>query len=198
MFYRANEAHGLPHDPFKALVAPRPIGWISTLGADGVANLAPYSFFNAVSSQPNIVMFSSQGRKDSLANIETSGEFACNLASYDLRNAMNASAAMVEADVDEFELAGLTKQNCQLIASPCVAESPVVMECRLLEVIMLDRYEGIETPYQMVLGEVMGISIKDEMIVDGIVDITKLKPLARLGYKDYSVVDAVFSIERPK
>jgi flavin reductase (DIM6/NTAB) family NADH-FMN oxidoreductase RutF len=198
MFYRANEAHGLPHDPFKALVAPRPIGWISTLGTDGVAKLAPYSFFNAVSSQPNIVMFSSQGRKDSLANIEVSGEFACNLASYDLRNGMNASAAMVEADVDEFELAGLTKQNCQLIAAPCVAESPVVMECRLLEVIKLDRYEDIETPYQMVLGEVIGISIKDEMIVDGIVDITKLKPLARLGYKDYSVVDAVFSIERPK
>ncbi|HAT85912.1 flavin reductase family protein [Cohaesibacter gelatinilyticus] len=198
MFYRTNEAHGLPHDPFKALVAPRPIGWISTQGADGVANLAPYSFFNAISSQPNIVMFSSQGRKDSLANIEDSGEFACNLASYDLRNAMNASAAMVEADVDEFELAGLTKRDCRLIAAPCVAESPVVMECRLLEVIRLDRYENIETPYQMVLGEVMGIFIKDEMIVEGIVDITKLKPLARLGYKDYSVVDAVFSIERPK
>ena len=198
MFYRTSDGHGLPHDPFKALVAPRPIGWISSRAVDGVANLAPYSFFNAVSAQPHIVMFSSQGRKDSVANIAASGEFACNLASYDLRDAMNASAAMVGPEVNEFDLAGLTEQPCQMIDAPCVAESPVVMECRLLDILPLDRYEGIETPYQMVLGEVVGISIKDEMIIDGLVDITKLKPLARLGYKDYSVVDEVFSIERPK
>ncbi|MCV6574714.1 MAG: flavin reductase family protein [Cohaesibacter sp.] len=198
MFYPVSEPHGLPHDPFKALVAPRPIGWISSRGADGVANLAPYSFFNAVSAQPNVVMFSSQGRKDSLINIEQSGEFACNLATYELRDAMNLSAAMVGPEVDEFALAGLSQKQCQLISAPCVAESPVVMECRLLDIIKLDRYEGIETPYQMVLGEVIGIFIEDAMLVDGMVDITKLKPLARLGYKDYCMVEDVFSLDRPQ
>ncbi|MCV6546266.1 MAG: flavin reductase family protein [Cohaesibacter sp.] len=198
MFYPVSEPHGLPHDPFKALVAPRPIGWISSRGADGVANLAPYSFFNAVSAQPNVVMFSSQGRKDSLINIEQSGEFACNLASYELRDAMNLSASMVGPEVDEFALAGLSQKACQLIAAPCVAESPVVMECRLLDIIKLDRYEGVDTPYQMVLGEVIGIFIEDAMLVDGMVDMTKLKPLARLGYKDYCMVEDVFSLDRPQ
>ncbi|MCT4656653.1 MAG: flavin reductase family protein [Cohaesibacter sp.] len=198
MFYNSqSNDHGLPHDPFKTLVAPRPIGWISSKSKEGASNLAPYSFFNAVSAQPNLLMFSSQGRKDSLLNIEETGVFACNLASYDLRNAMNASAAMVERDVNEFTLAGLTEKPCQLIDAPCVAESPVVMECRFLDVIKFSSYEGISSDYEMVLGEVLGIYIDDDVIENGLVDITKLRPIARLGYKDYSVVDEVFSLVRP-
>ena len=199
MFYDARKNdHGLPHDPFKAVVAPRPIGWISSRSAAGISNLAPYSFFNAVASQPNMVMFSSYGMKDSVSNIEETGEFACSLVSYDLRDKMNASSASVGADVNEFELASLTEAPCRLIKASYVAEAPAALECKLLEIVHLGRYEGIESNYHMVIGHVVGVHIKDDFIEGGIVNGAKLQQLSRLGYLDYAAVDEVFSLTRPK
>ena len=199
MFYDARKNdHGLPHDPFKALVAPRPIGWISSRSADGVSNLAPYSFFNAISARPNIVMFSSDGHKDSVSNIEATGAFACSIVSHALADAMNKSSAPVAADVNEFELAGLTEAPCRLIDVSYVAEAPAALECRLLEVIKLNKYDGIESVNEMVIGEVIGVHVREECIKDGIVDATALNQLSRLGYMDYAAVNEVFSLKRPK
>ena len=198
MFYDARRGdHDLPHDPFKALVAPRPIGWISSRGADGVSNLAPYSFFNAISAQPSLVMFSSQGHKDSVSNIAATGAFACSLVSYELRDAMNKSSAAVGPQINEFRLAGLTEAPCKLIDASYVAEAPAALECRLLEIIPLNKYAGIDSPYEMVIGEVIGVHIKDAFLVDGLVDAAKLKLISRLGYKDYALVDDIFSLDRP-
>ncbi len=197
MFYETDDnRHGLKHDPFKALVAPRPIGWISSLSADGIVNLAPYSFFNGVSDRPPFVMFSSSGRKDSLVNIEATGEFACLLATYELKDQMNATSAAAGPEVDEMELAGLTPAPCKLISPPRVAESPVALECRYFKTIPLPGKDGGEG-YIVIIGQVVGIHIDEAVIVDGKVDVTRLRPIARLGYMDYSVVDAVFSMERP-
>ena len=196
MFYDAIEnQHGLKHDPFKSLVVPRPIGWISSLSADGVLNLAPYSFFNAVSAKPNIVMFSSGGRKDSAANAETTGEFVCNMATWDLRDAMNESSATVDASVDEFELAGLKTVPSKLVKPPRVAASPVALECTYLQTVELPPTNG--EPNLVVFGQVVGIHIDDDVIVDGMVDVTRFKPVARLGYHDYAVVEDVFTMVRP-
>ena len=198
MFYDALEnAHGLSHDPFKALVAPRPIGWISTLSAEGVVNLAPYSFFNAVATNPHYVMFSSAGRKDSQRNAEETGEFVCSLATYDLKEHVNRTAAPVEPHVDEMTLAGLTAAPSRLVKPPRVQESPVAFECEYYETIELPA-GGRDGIFYIVLGRVLGIYIDDQFICDGMVDITRIKPIARLGYEDYAVVDSVFSMERPK
>ena len=197
MFYKTDEnKHGLTHDPFKALVAPRPIGWISSLGADGVVNLAPYSFFNAVSDRPPFVMFSSSGRKDSVRNSETSGEFVCSLATYELKEQMNVTSAMVGPEVDEMALAGLTPAPCKLVKPPRVAESPVAFECKYYKTLSLPGLDGAEGNL-VVIGEVIGIHIDDAYIADGRVDTAKLRPIARLGYMEYAVVDAVFSMDRP-
>ncbi len=199
MFYDAIEnQHGLSFDPFKALVVPRPIGWVSTLNEDGVANLAPYSFFNAVAHDPGIVMFSSYTRKDSQTNAETSGEFVCNLASWDLRDQMNASSAPVEAGVDEFELAGLEKAECEIVRPPRVKAALASFECKYLQTVddLPDGKGGIHV-YNVVFGLVVGIHINDQVIVDGKVDITLVRPIARLGYKDYAVVNETFSMTRP-
>ncbi len=198
MFYDAvRNAHGLRHDPFKALVAPRPIGWIGTLSADGRRNLAPYSYFNAVSTSPHIVAFSSEGQKDSVTNVDATGEFSCSLAVFDLKEAMNQSSAAVDSGVDEFELSGLTPAPCEMIAAPRVAESPVALECRHLQTIRLEGLEGQEARARLVLGQVVGIHIDEALISEGKVDITRARPLARLGYRDYCVVDEVFAMERP-
>ncbi len=189
--------HGLPHDPFKALVAPRPIGWISSLAADGAVNLAPYSFFNALSNRPNIVMFASNVYKDSVRNVDETGEFVCNMATYALREPMNATSAPVGPDVNEFEIAGLTPAPCRAVKPPRVAESPAALECRHLQTIELNDLNGQSVGSWVVLGQVVGIHIDDEVIVDGAVDVTRYKPLARLGYTDYVAVDTVFSIARP-
>lgn len=197
MFYETDDnRHGLKHDPFKALVAPRPIGWISSLSADGIVNLAPYSFFNGVSDRPPFVMFSSSGRKDSLVNIEATGEFACSLATYELKDQMNATSAAVGPEVDEMALAGLTPAPCKLVKPPRVAESPVALECRHFKTIPLPGKDDGEG-YIIIIGQVVGIHIDEAVIVDGKVDVTRLRPIARLGYMDYSVVDAVFSMQRP-
>jgi flavin reductase (DIM6/NTAB) family NADH-FMN oxidoreductase RutF len=199
MFYDAvANAHGLAVDPFKALVTPRPIGWISTLGKNGVVNLAPYSFFNAVSEDPHFVMFASGGRKDSQRNAEETGEFVCSLATYELREAMNRTSAPVAPDVDEMQLAGLTPAPSRLVAPPRVKESPVAFECRYWRTIDLPGRNGKPGTNAIVLGQVIGIHIADEAIVNGRVDVTRLKPIARLGYGDYAVVDEVFTLARPK
>ena len=198
MFYDAIEnAHGLKHDPFKALVSPRPIGWISSLDKDGRLNLAPYSYFNAVSDRPHIVMFSSSGRKDSIANIEDTGEFVCSLATFDLKDRMNQSSAPYPREISEFHEAGLETASSRLVKPPRVAESPVALECRYLQTIALADENGVPAESWVVLGQVVGIHIDDALITDGMVDITRARPIARLGYMDYAVVDAVFAMPRP-
>jgi len=198
MFYDAvANTHGLKWDPFKALVTPRPIGWISTLSKNGVVNLAPYSFFNAVSTDPHFVMFSSGGRKDSQRNAEETGEFVCSLATYDLREAMNRTSQHVGPEVDEMALAGLTPAPSKLIAPPRVAESPVAFECRYWRTIDLPGPNGGPGTHAIVLGQVVGVHIDDAVIVGDKVDVTKVKPIARLGYGDYAVIDQVFELSRP-
>jgi flavin reductase (DIM6/NTAB) family NADH-FMN oxidoreductase RutF len=192
--------HGLRHDPFKALVGPRPIGWVSTIGSDGVANLAPYSFFNAVSDRPPMLMFSSAGTKDSLRNIEHGGEFTCSLATWELRDAMNMSSAAVAPTVDEFRLAGLTPAASRFVASPRVAESPAAFECKVWKVQPLPGPQGpSDTGYTVVFGMVVGIYIDDAYLRDGLVQTGRMKPIARLGYMDFAVVtpDSMFSLNRP-
>jgi flavin reductase (DIM6/NTAB) family NADH-FMN oxidoreductase RutF len=191
MFYEPAKVYEqLPHDPLKALVAPRPIGWISTLSSSGTANLAPYSFFNLVGDAH--VMFSSLGRKHSLINAEATGEFVCSLATYALRDAMNATAAHVPGTVDEFELAGLEKAASRLVAPPRVAASPVALECRYVQTLTL---EGDR--YSIIIGRVVGVHIDDAFLRDGIVDTAAMQPIARLGYAEYAVVDKAFELGRP-
>jgi len=197
MFYDAvKNDHGFQYDPFKALVAPRPIGWISTVSAAGVANLAPYSFFNAMSDNPHYVAFGAGKAKDSQANIEATGEFAVNLATWDLREAMNASSATVNPEVDEFDLAGLAKAPCRLIKPLRVAESPVCLECRLFKIVGLPDDAGAE-PYAVIIGRVVGIHIDDRFIEDGRVDTAAMRPIARMGYSEYATVTEAWRMRRP-
>ncbi len=200
MFYEPAYGHGLPRDPFKACVVPRPIGWISTVSADGNVNLAPFSYFNALLDDPPIVMFSCNGNhvdggiKDTAKNAIDSGEFVYNMATWDLRDEMNASSAGVGRAVDEFELAGLEKVDSRIVAPPRVAASPIQFECKTTKVLEFPRNKFDAT---VVFGEVVGIHIDDSALVDGMVDLTVVKPIARLGYMQYAVVEAVFEIERP-
>jgi flavin reductase (DIM6/NTAB) family NADH-FMN oxidoreductase RutF len=195
MFYDAvKNDHGFQYDPFKAIVAPRPIGWVSTLSPEGKANLAPYSYFNAFSQSPHYVAFGSGPRKDSMANIEATGEFAFSLATYDLREQMNASSAHVT--VDEFELAGLTKAECQIIRPPRVAESPAALECCLHRIVPLPDDDGRAENY-LIIGRVLGIHIDDRFIHEGRVDTAAMQPIARLGYSEYATVTDVWRMRRP-
>lgn len=199
MFYATDTRdHGLPHDPFKAIVAPRPIGWITSMSRSGEINLAPYSYFNAVSTRPPIVCFSSEGRKDSLAFVEQTGEFVCNLATWDLRFAMNETSAPYPRGVDEMRAAGLTPAPSRLVGPPRVAEAPCAMECRLLQILTLDDLQGRSLDRHVVFGQVVGIHIDDHYVRNGLLDTAAMKPIARCGYNDYSVVEAVFSIIRPE
>lgn len=198
MFYDAiRNDHGLALDPFKSIVVPRPIGWISTVSAAGVANLAPYSFFNAFAEQPSYVAFGSRGMKDSLANIAETGVFAVNLVTHDLREAMNASSATVVPEVDEFKLAGLTQAPCRFIKAPRVAESPVCLECRHFQTVPLPQDDGHVADW-MVIGRVVGVHIDDRFIKEGRVDVAALKPVARLGYAEYTTVETVWRMRRPE
>lgn len=195
----------LKFDPFKALAVPRPIGWIASVNRDGVPNLAPYSFFNAVSDWPPMVMFSSGGHKDSLRNILDSGEFTCSIANWDLREAMNLSSAPVAPGVDEFKLAGLASAPSMLVKPPRVARAPAAFECRLWQTLALPappaRPGSNAAPegYTMVIGKVVAVYIDDAFIEDGLVLTGKMRPLARLGYMDFSVVtpDSLFTLNRP-
>ena len=191
--------HGMAHNPFKALVAPRPIGWISSISKAGVLNLAPYSFFNAVSDAPPLVMFSSAGRKDSLTNIEETGEFTCSMATEALVDAMNLSSAPVAPNVDEFRLAILETAPSLVVKPPRVAASPSALECRLWKTLALPRTEDSQTEHVVVFGHVVAIYIDDAYVQNGIVDTGAMRPLARMGYMDYSVVrpDTVITLNRP-
>lgn len=201
MFYDALEnRHGLKHDPFKALVVPRPIGWISTKSKAGAVNLAPYSFFNAVGDRPHYVVFGSGGMKDTLQNVAETGVFVCNLATYDLREQMNMTSATVPHGVDEFALAGLTAVPGRLVDVPHVGEAPAAFECRYFQTIELPgagRYKG---GYHLVIGLVVGIHIDERYVKDGLIDVGAMRPLARLGYMDYAVVtpETMFALNRPE
>lgn len=199
MFYRPSEGHGLPHNPFNAIVTPRPIGWISTRDADGRDNLAPYSFFNAVAYVPPQVMFASTSAKadrgdtkDSVSNIRETGVFCVNIVEYAARDVMNASSATVDRDIDEFELAGIDKAACDTIAASRVANAPASLECKVTQIIQLEGESNFA-----VFGEVTGIHMRDNCIVDGRFDVTRYRPLTRLGYRDYGVIKEVFSLTRP-
>jgi len=201
MHYDAIEnQHGLKHDPFKALVAPRPIGWISTLSADGVLNLAPYSFFNAISDKPHYVMFTSSGRKDSMRNIEANGEFTCSLSTWETRDGMNISSAPVPHGADEFALAGLETAPSTYVAPPRVKQSPAALECTFWKTIELPDVEpGSDRGHFVVMGQVIGIYINEDFITDGMVDTGAMRPIARMGYMDYAAVtpENVFNLNRP-
>jgi flavin reductase (DIM6/NTAB) family NADH-FMN oxidoreductase RutF len=187
----------LPHDPFKALIAPRPVGWISSMDREGRVNLAPYSFFNAFSGAPPLVGFCSEGEKDSMTFARDSGEFVWNMATYDLRWQMSESSAPLGRGDSEFEHTGLTMAPSKLVRAPRVKESPAQLECKVTEILQLHDMDGNQTPRFLVMGQVIGIHIDDDCIADGIVQITRMKPIARCGYQDYAVLDEVFSIKRP-
>lgn len=182
----------LPHDPFKAFVAPRPIGWVSTVGPDGAINLAPYSFFNAVSDHPPTVMFSSEGPKDSATFAASGGEFVWNLATYELREQMNLTSAALPRGQNEFEAAGLEAAPSRLVAPPRVAASPAAFECRVVERVEIGERNLVT------FGEVVGIWVDERFIVDGRVDTAGMRPIARCGYRgDYTVVTELFEMLRP-
>lgn len=180
-FYEPAAGHGLPHSPFNSIIAPRPIGWISSRSADGVLNLAPYSFFNAFSYTPPLIGFASIGEKDSVTNIRETGEFCWNLATRDLAEAMNESARIVDKQVDEFALAGLTPAPSRIIDVPHVAEARVVFECRATQIIRLEDAAGAPTETRMVFGEVVGVHIDRELLVDGIYQTALADPVSRGG-----------------
>jgi len=200
LFYEtAQNAHGLKHDPFKAIVAPRPIGWIGTKAANGGRNLSPYSFFNAISDRPKLVMFSSSGHKDSVTNIEETGVFTCSLASRHLAEPMNLSSAAVPREVDEFELAKLTPVTGRLVDAPYVGEAYAALECRATQILRPIDIEGRESDNWVVFGQVVGIHISPEILRDGMIDMAVARPLGRMGYMDYADGGAdVFAMTRPK
>jgi flavin reductase (DIM6/NTAB) family NADH-FMN oxidoreductase RutF len=200
MFYRPEEGHGLPHNPFNAIVTPRPIGWISTRDAQGHDNLAPYSFFNAVAYVPPQVMFAStsakpdrDGTKDSVANIRDTGVFCVNIVSEALRDAMNQTSGPWGREVDEFTDAGLEKAACETVDCARVAASPANLECKLTQIVQLPGEANF-----VVFGEVTGVHMRDDCMVDGLFDVTRFTPLTRLGYQDYSVIRETFSLKRPE
>ncbi|MCE8526807.1 flavin reductase family protein [Ruegeria pomeroyi] len=199
MFYRPEDGHGLPHNPFNAIITPRPIGWISTRAADGTNNLAPYSFFNGAAYVPPQVMFSTTGSKpdqdntkDTVANIEATGVFCVNIVEYAMRDAMNATSESLPRDVDEFAHAGLTSVECETIACARIAGAPAALECKLTQIVTLPGESN-----RVVFGEVTGIHMRDDCLKDGIFDVTTYQPLARLGYRDYTVVRDLFTLARP-
>lgn len=199
MFYRPNDGHGLPHNPFNAIVTPRPIGWISTRGQDGSDNLAPYSFFNGVAYVPPQVMFAStgtkddrDGTKDSVANIRETGVFCVNVVEYAMKDAMNQTSGAWDATTDEFKLAEIEKAECSEIKCGRVAGAPASLECRMTQIVPIEGAANF-----VVFGEVVGVHMRDDCIVDGIFDVLRYNPLTRLGYRDYSVVRDKFSLTRP-
>ncbi|WP_412554168.1 flavin reductase family protein [Shimia sp. MIT1388] len=199
MFYQPKDGHGLPHNPFKAIVSPRPIAWVSTQDANGERNLAPYSFFNALADNPPQVMFASTGKKDdqaegkdSLSNIRATGVFCVNIVEESIRDAMNISSGPLGKDEDEFAAAGLEAAQCDTIDCPRLVGAPASLECRLTQIVPLLGENNF-----MAIGEVTGVHLRDNCIVDGIFDVTTYRPLSRLGYKDYAVVDNTFTLARP-
>lgn len=199
-FYNPSEGHGLPHDPFIGIIGPRPIGWISSKDKQGNLNLAPYSFFNAFNYYPHILGFSSTSWKDSVSIIQETGEFVWNLATMDLAQAMNASAATVPREVNEFELAGVTPVPSRSVSVPRVGESRAAMECKLLQIIQLQDIEGVKANAWLVLGQVVGIHIDKSLLKDGIYQTADARPILRAGRKsDYALISpaTMFEMDRP-
>lgn len=199
MFYRPDDGHGLPHNPFNAIVTPRPIGWISTRGSDGSENLAPYSFFNAVAYVPPQVMFAStsakpdrDGTKDSVANIRDTGVFCVNIVEYAMRDVMNQTSGAWGREVDEFDLAQIERSACETIACSRVTNAPASLECKVTQIVKLEGEFNIA-----VFGEVTGVHMRDDCMKDGMFDVTSFQPLTRLGYRDYSRITETFSLNRP-
>jgi flavin reductase (DIM6/NTAB) family NADH-FMN oxidoreductase RutF len=194
--------HGLPFNPFSACIVPRPIGWVSTISKDGRPNLAPFSFFNGVGYNPPTIVVcpngphSEGGEKDTPVNISATGEFVVNLATYPLRDRLNVTGHSHPRSVDEFEAAGLTKAPSRVVRPPRVAESPVHLECRLIQEVLLPSTTA--HPLRAIFGEVVHIHIDDEVIVDGRVSIERLDPLARLGYQDYCRIGEIFEMPLPE
>jgi flavin reductase (DIM6/NTAB) family NADH-FMN oxidoreductase RutF len=199
MFYTPQDGHGLPHNPFNAIVTPRPIGWIATRAADGSENLAPYSFFNAVAYVPPQVMFAAtsakpdrDGTKDSTANIRETGVFCVNIVEYAMRDVMNTTSGPWARDTDEFALAGIERADCETIPCSRVAGAPAALECRLTRIEQLPGEANFVT-----FGEVTGVHLRDDCLVDGIFDVLRFTPLARMGYRDYTCVREKFELTRP-
>ncbi len=188
----------LPFDPFKAMIAPRPVGWIASRDRGGRVNLAPYSFFNAFSGEPPLVGFCSEGLKDSASFALDSGEFVWNMATYDLREKMNMTSAPLERGSSEFNHAGLEMAPCVLVKAPRVAASPCALECKVTQHVRLNDKDGALTERYLVLGQVIGLHVDERFIRDGIIDILAMKPIARCGYQDYTAVDRLFPIRRPQ
>ena len=200
MFYDTSKNdHGLPHNPFKAIVTPRPIGWITSMSAKGEVNLAPYSFFNGITDKPPIVMFSSEGAKDSVAFAEETKEFVCSLATFDLRDQMNGTSAPLPRGESEMKFAGLEAAPSRLVKPPRVAASPCALECKLLQIVPLTDLEGTNHGGAIVIGQVVGVHIDERFLKDGHLDTAAMKPIARCGYLDeYAVVESLFAMKRPK
>ena len=199
MFYRPSEGHGLPHNPFNAIVTPRPIGWISTRDADGAENLAPYSFFNAVAYVPPQVMFASTSSKpdrgdtkDSVSNIRETGVFCVNVVEYAMKDVMNQTSGAWDRDVDEFDHAGIEKAPCETIECSRVAAAPASLECKLTQILQLPGEANFA-----VFGEVTGVHMRDDCLKNGMFDVLSFNPLTRMGYRDYSVIREKFSLKRP-
>ncbi len=199
MFYRPEDGHGLPHNPFNAIVTPRPIGWISTRGADGSENLAPYSFFNAVAYVPPQVMFAStsskadrDGTKDSVSNIRETGVFCVNVVEYAMKDVMNLTSGPWPKEIDEFDKAGIARDECRTIPCSRVKDAPANLECRLTQIVQLPGEANL-----VVFGEVTGVHLRDDCVTDGEFDVLSFNPLTRMGYRDYSVIREKFPLKRP-
>ena len=199
-FYEPSKGHGLPHNPFKAIVAPRPIGWISSIDLQGRVNLAPYSFFNAFAETPPIIGFCTSGeRKDSVNNIDATGEFVANFVGAELAQEMNITSASLAPGEDEMKLAGLESAPCTMVKVPRVARAIAALECKLIQTIRLNNARGEQTDSWLTLGEVVGVHINDAFLKDGIFDTAAARPLGRCGYRgDYVEVNTLFEMIRPK
>ncbi len=198
MFYETSEnQHNLAHDPFKAIVSPRPIGWISTVSKDGVANLAPYSFFNAVGDNPKMVIFGSAGIKDNAQNIADTGEFTCNFVSDNLKELMNLSSVDCPPEIDEFDYTGIEKAAGKLVKCPRVANAYAALECKLVQMLNPDDIDGNPSNNHLFIGQVVGIYIAEQAVKDGRFDVTLTRPVARLGYFDFTTVDEIYEMKRP-
>lgn len=199
MYYDPSKGHGLPHNPFNAIVSPRPIGWVSTRSKDGIDNLAPYSFFNAVAYTPPQVMFSAtsaktdqDGTKDTVANIRETGVFCVNIVSEKQLSEMNKSSQALSKEIDEFEFSDIEKQECNAINCPLVAGGPAALECKMTEIVKLSGQANFA-----VFGQVIGVHMRDDCIIDGRFEIKKYNPVSRLGYRDYAIIKDYFELRRP-
>ena len=198
-FYEPSRGHGLPHDPFKAIVAPRPIGWISTRDAEGRVNLAPYSFFNAVCDRPPMVMFSSSGWKDTVSNVKATGEFVCSLVTRPLAEQMNQTSAALPHGTGEFEFAKLASAPSRMVMPPRIADSPVALECKLVQIVHLHSVGGVALDQYLTIGEVVGVHIDHAYLKEGLFDLLATHPVQRAGYtEDYTEATTAFKMKRPQ